>query len=261
MKRIIPTKYIAWLTLGCGLIGLLLRVIMYDAYVDGRGLLTVGNPLDLAVWVLTILTAALLVLALRPLVGPNTYAYNFWPSVPAALGTILAAAGILLTVLNGALYPQDTLTLLWRILGWISVLSLAAAGICRLLGKKPFFLLYAAVCVFFALHLANYYRIWSGNPQTPDYSFQLFACIFLMLFAYYQTAFTVGSGKRRPQLFTGLMGAFLCCLALAETETPWLYPGCMVWLLADRCTMKPPRRRHSVAQTDTGNEGDSREVI
>ena len=244
MKQWIPTRYIAWLALGFGLVGLMLMSAMYTLCVDDRGLLIRGNPFYLAALGVTALTALVLALAVWPLGGSNVYGYNFWPSISAALGAILAAASILVTVLDPARYPQDRLTLLWRISGYLAAAGLVAAGVCRWRGKQPFFLMYAAVCLFFALHLGNQYRVWSGNPQMPDYSFQLLACIFVMLFAYYQTAFAVGSGKRRAQLFTGLMGFCLCCTAMAKTETLWLYPGCALWMLADRCTMSPPKRRH-----------------
>lgn len=245
MKQRIPTRYIAWLALGFGLVGLMLMTAMYTLCVDDRGLLIRGNPFYLAAWGVNVLAALVLIPVLRPLGGHNAYGYNFWPSIPAALGAVLAAAGILATVLDPARYPQDNLTLLWQISGGLAAAGLTAVAICRWRGKQPFFLLYATVCLFFALHLANQYRIWSGNPQTQDYSFQLLACIFVMLFGYYQTAFTVGSGKRRAQLFAGLMGFCLCCTAMAGSETSWLYPGCALWLLADRCTMSPPNRRHT----------------
>lgn len=244
MKQRIPTRYIPWLALGFGLVGLMLMTAMYTLCVDDRGLLIQGNPFYPAAWGVITLAALVLALALRPLGGNNVYGYNFWPSIPAALGAVLAAAGILATVLDPSSYPQDRLTLLWQLSGYLAAAGLTAAGICRWRGKQPFLLMYAAVCLFFALHLGNQYRIWSGNPQTPEYSFQLLACIFVMLFGYYQTAFAAGSGKRRAQLFTSLMGFCLCCTALARTETRWLYLGCALWMLADRCTMSPPRRRH-----------------
>lgn len=243
MKQRIPANYIAWLSLGFGLVGFMLMTVLYSRCVDDLGLLVRENPFYPAAWGVMALAAVVLVLVLLPLGGSNTYAHNFWPSMPAAAGAVLAAAGILATVLLPSTAPQDRLTLLWKISGFLAAAGLVAAGICRWLGKQPFFLMYAAVCLFFALHLGNQYRLWSRNPQSSDYSFQLLACIFIMLFAYYQTAFTVGSGKRRAQLFAALMGFCLCCTALAKTENPWLYPGCALWLLADRCTMSPPNRR------------------
>lgn len=258
MKQPISKKWIAWLMPGLGMTGLLLRLAMYTRCIDGRGLLVRGNPYHLAAWGLTVLTAVVLILTLRKLDGSNVYSHNFWPSGPAAWAALLAAGSIVMTVLNTRDYPADTLTMLWRWSGFLAAVSLAIAGILRGMGKQPFFLLYAATCVFFALHIANQYRVWSGNPQAPDYSFQLLACIFIMLFAYYQMAFAAGSGKRRAQLFSALMGSYLCFLAAARTETLWLYIGCGVWLLADRCTMMPPRRRHT--GKEPGEKDSSEEV-
>lgn len=258
MKKPISRKMLPWLSLGGGLVGLLLRLAMYDRFVDGRELLIRDNPYHLAAWGLTALVALVLILALRSLDGPNDYRYNFWPSIPAAGAALAAAGGLFVTAVQADFYPLDTLTTLWRCAAFLACAALAAIGICRAVGKQPFFLLYAAVSAFFALHLANQYRIWSGNPQSPDYSFQLLACIFIMLFAYHQAAFTAETGKRRGQLFAGLMGAYLCCLAAARTDTLWLYPGCGLWLLADLCTLTQPRRRH--AQEKGDGEQPSQEV-
>ena len=258
MKQPTSKKWVAWLTFAFGLSGLLLRLALYPRCIDGRGLLIRENLYHPASWGVTALVAVVLILALRKLDGSNVYEHNFWPSIPAAIATLLAAGGIVMTVLDIQAYPADTLTMLWRWTGFLAAAALAAAGILRGLGKKPYFPLYALACVFFALHIANRYRIWSGNPQAPDYSFQLLACIAIMLFAYYQTAFTVGSGRRRAQLFSGLMGVYLCCLAVVRTDTLWLYIGCGAWMLADRCTMMPPRRRHT--GTEPGEEEPPEEV-
>lgn len=251
MKQRIPTSSIAWLALGFGLVGLLLMTVMYTRSVDDLGLVVRGDFFYPAAWGAMALAVLVLALMLRPLGGSNIYAHNFWPSMPAAAGAALAAAGIVATVLDPGRYPQDRLTLLWQIAGYLAAAGLVAAAVCRWLGKRPYFLMYAAVCLFFALHLGNQYRLWSGEPQTQRYSFQLLACIFIMLFGYYQTAFVVGSGKRRRQLFAALMGFALCCTAMAGKEIQWLYPGCALWMMADRCTMSPPKRRHTEGPAGT----------
>lgn len=256
MKQRIPTSYIAWLALGFGLMGLLLMTGMYTRSVDDLGLLVRGDIFYPAAWGVMAFAALVLALALRPLGGSNIYTHNFWPSIPAAAGAVLAAAGIVATVLEPGRYPQDRLTMLWQIAGYLAAAGLVAAAVCRWMGKRPFFLMYAGVCLFCALHLGNQYRIWSGEPQTQYYSFQLLACIFIMLFGYYQTAFAVGSGKRRRQLFAALMGFALCCTAMAGTERLWLYPGCALWMMADRCTMSPPKRRRTGSAAEAQLPGE-----
>lgn len=243
MKNLIPTKLIPCLTVSCAALGLVLRWAMYLTCVDDRGLLVSWNFFQIAGLAVSGVTAVFLILLLLPLDGSNQYRDNFSPSILGALGTLMGAGGILATVMSAEIYPDDRLTLFWMAAGLVSVLCLVAAAVFRFLGKAPFFLLYGAVCVFFALHIANQYQHWSGNPQIQDYSCQLFACIFLMLSAYYQAAFAVGSGKRRAQLFTGLMGVYLCALSLVRGDTPWLFLGGMGWLLTNLCALRPVRRR------------------
>lgn len=257
MKKLVPTKYVSCLILGCGGLGLALRWLLYATCVDTLGLLKSGNFLIPALWILTVLAAGFLAVQVFPLDGSNRYGDNFPASIPGAAGAFLAAMGILITVLGGPALPPDALTQVWRVLGILAALSLVVAGICRLKGKRPFFGFHGIVCVFFVLHLANQYRVWSGNPQTQDYSFQLYACIFMMLSAYYHTAFDVGLGRRRAQLFTGLMGTFLCCLCLIACDSPLLYLGCGAWLFTNLCSLTPPPRRRRTQASQGSESGES----
>lgn len=252
MKNLIPTKYIPLLALGCGLLGTLLRVLLYAFGVDDRGLLTDGHFLHITCWVLTFAAAVLLGITVFRLDGSNHYSDNFSASLPGALGAFAAAAGILFAVVTDEPAYRDFLTTIWTVTGIGAGLCLIVTGLFRLRGKQPLFLFHALVCVFFALNLANHYRLWSGNPQTQDYLFELLACILLMLFAYYQAAFDAGLGQRRPQLFTGLMATILCCLSLIPGDTPLVYLGCGSWCLLNLCRIHPPRRRRRRAPEAAG---------
>lgn len=258
MKNLIPTKYLPWLTLAVGCLGLLLRWLLYTLGVDDRGLLEEGHILQFLLWLLAAVWTAVLALSAFRLDGSNLYDDNFFPSVPGGAGCFLGAVGIVYTVVTGRGEFPDGLTNARMYLGVAAGASLIAIGVCRLSGKKPFFLLYGLVCAFFALNLANLYRVWSGDPQTENYAFSLFACIALMLAAYYHAGFCADSGQRRTQIFTGLMAALLCCLALGHTDTPLFYLGCGIWSLTNLCPMTPPRRRRrrtsdAVAGPETDN--------
>lgn len=260
MKNLIPTKYIPLLTLICGVLGAIFRWLLYAIGVDDRGLLGEGHLLHIACWALTLAAAAVLGLAVFPLDGSNHYKDNFSASVPGAVGAFLAAAGVLLSIPAGLREAPDTLSKIWAGLGIAAALCLIVTGVYRLMGKKPFFAFHAVVCVFFALNLANHYRGWSANPQTQDYTFPLFACIALMFSAYYHTAFEVGMGQRRMQLFSSLMGTILCCLCLAHGESPLFYLGCGAWCFLNLCPLNPPRRRRR-RQQETTPETPDREVM
>ncbi len=148
-----------------GVLGCLLRGALYRLCLDGKGLLPANHPLELALWALTLTALALIFLSVWKLDGSNRYPDNFSPSFPGAAGHILAAAGILLTVLLKRPRMSGVLGGLWQAVGLICVPCLAAAGFARLRGKRPFFLLHMAPCLFLVFHIVNHYRLSSGNPQ------------------------------------------------------------------------------------------------
>lgn len=249
MNKAIPTKYLPLLTLGASGLALSLRWMYYAFCMDSQGLLTVPHFLHIACWILTLGAAAFLAVAVHPLKGSNRYEDNFTTSLSGVLGSLLGAAGILITVLTGKGEYPDTLTVIWLILGVLAALGLLAAGVCRFLGRRPFFLFHGLVCAFFALNLTHHYRIWSGDPQSLNYVFQLLSCIALMLAAYYHTAFSVDMGQRRALIFSSMMAVFLCCLSLGHTEAPLFYLGCGAWVFLDLCPLTPPRRRRRRSRT------------
>lgn len=244
MKNVRKLKYLPGLVLILGLVGMVLRRGLYALAEDGKGLLTPLHPLEIGLWAVTAAAAVLILAVVCQLGGSNRYADNFDASVKAGAGSLAFAAGALLTVLLAREEAPGYLTAAWRGLGVLAALAMGAAGYCRVQGKRPQFLLHLAVCVFLMVHMVAHYQSWSGNPQLQDYVFSLLGCGVLMLFAYYNTAFDVGSGKRRMQLATGLLAVYLCCVAASRTEYPLLYLGGAAWALTDLCALIPVPRRH-----------------
>ena len=79
----------------------------------------------------------------------------------------------------------------------------------------------------------------------------MLGCVLLCLFAYQQTAFSVGLGKRRSQLFAGLAGAFFCFGAAALKMDALLYLTGGLWMLTNLCSLTPvPRRRKNPLITE-----------
>ena len=158
----------------------------------------------------------------------------------------IAAAGILLTVLL-PWWMEGRLLLLRRVLGAASAVGLIVAGRCRRAGKCPLFLTHLAVCAFFVVHMLGNYGIWCSNPQLQDYWLDLSASALMALFAFYEAAFDVGLGRRRMQLATGLMAAYLGCAALSGSGYLILYFGCAVWALTDLCSLTPKPKQENAA--------------
>lgn len=236
MKK--SAKILPILMLFSGAVTLALRFTLYAVAVDEKDLLTSGHPLEILLWLLTAATLALVIAAVRPLDGSNRYADNFGPSVAGALGAFALAAGILLPVIFSGTGVYAGLNRLRNLLGYLAAASLVAVGVCRLRGRQPFFGFHGLVCLFFAIHMVSRYRTWSRNPQLQDYVFSLCACIALMLFAFYQAAFDVGSGRRRMQLGTGLMAVYLCIGALYGAENPLICVTGCVWVLTNLCPLR-----------------------
>ena len=152
-----------------GTAAMLLRRQLYLTATDAKGLLVRGTPLEIMLMALTAAAGCILVLALKKDTGNSCYEENFSASVPAGLGHVAAAAGIFIMVRGTVFGMPGYLGLLWQLLGMAAPVCLILAGILRILGKKPFFLLHVIPCLFLLVHTVGNYRLWSSNPQMQDY--------------------------------------------------------------------------------------------
>ena len=178
----------------------------------------------------------LLFLVFRKEQGPKEYAANYSGSFPGALGHVAAAAGIFLTVYYPSSGVGNYLGRAWEVLGMVSPVCLVLAGISRLLGRKPFFLLHVIPCLFFMVHVITFYQLWSSDPQLQNYLFALLGTLALALFSYYTAAFEADCGSRRGTLVSGLAAVYLCLAELAWSAQPLLYLGGALWALTGLCS-------------------------
>lgn len=242
-KITIKSSALPFFILGAGGLGLVLRVLLYALTMDRSGLLPRFHPLHAAALLLSIATAGGLVWTLRKLDGSRSYRKNFPASTGAGIANLFSAGWLLM--LAYSLLAQADSRLDWAlvVLAFLSVACLIYTGYCRFRGQRPFFLAQGLITVFYAVYMVCQYRIWSANPQIPDYLFHVFACVFLCLTGYYLTAFSVKSGSRRGLLFCGLMAGFLCFLSLVGEGDSRFYVGGCIWALGNLCIIDPPKRR------------------
>ena len=215
-----------------GIAALAMRRVLYATAVDVKGLLVRNQPLGIALAVLTLGVLARIALAVRK---TDRDICETYPSVnlPAALGSVAAAAGILVTVRTGTAVTGSPLGNVWYGLGLAAAPCLLLAGIARLFGKKPFFLLHVAVCLFFVVHIVTRYQLWSANPQLQDYVFALLGAMALMFFGFYTAAGEADCGNPRMRLGMGLAAIYLCLAELARSACPALYLGGAIWVLTE----------------------------
>jgi hypothetical protein len=222
-----------------GNFAMVLRRQLYVNAVDHKGLLLRGTTLEILLLALTGVALALIFLGLKNDRGGYGYEENFSASVPAGLGHVAAATGIF-TMVRGTVFGMPGyMGLLWQLLGMAAPVCLVLAGILRILGKKPFFLLHVIPCLFLLVQTVGNYQLWSSNPQMQDYLFALLSVSALVLFSYYTAAFEADLGERRLVRSTGLAAIYLCLAELGYTADPAMYWGCMLWVLTSLWSMTP----------------------
>lgn len=243
----LPKKYayIPFLVLVAGILGTALRAVLYATGPDEKGLLAAHHPLHILCLVLSVSVAVFLILTLGKLKSGNSYQEAFPPTKQAIVPAVLAALWFLVSAVFTLDLADDRMDMVWAVLGFAAVPCVLFSGYCSLTGKRPLFLCHGLICVFFAADMICRYRIWSGNPQVPDYCFHLFASIFLILTAYHRTAFDVGLGRRRMFLFCSLMATFLCMLALVGPDQNDFYFGGAFWAVSNLAPLTTSGTRHS----------------
>lgn len=242
-KPTIKRTALPFLILGAGGAGLVLRVMLYTLGVDSQGLLPRMHLMHLLTLLLTAAVAILLIPSAKRLDGSNRFRHNFPASTSGGLSAVTAALFLLSMGLDLLSRADDTLEYVQvgMLLG--SVLCLLVTGIFRFRGKRPMVLFHGFLSLAFAFHMVCQYRLWSANPQLPDYIFHIFACVCLTLTAYNRAAFDVGMGKRTVFLFVSLMAVYLCFLALVGAGDARFYVAGGIWALGNLCPLDPPEKR------------------
>ncbi len=218
MNRFLKPKYIPAFVLGSGVLGAALRLWLFTAGVDSKGLIRAEHPANALTFILTAIVLGALYLYLPKAKGGK---YRYTPSLPAAIGYWVAAAGILIADFREVSSLHDRVTVVSFILGLAAAGALIMLGLCCLRGLRPNVLLHACVTVYLMVHLISQYRVWSAEPQLQEYVFQLLASVFLMLATYHRTTLDNGSGNRRLYRFFRYGALFFCCLAVVGGD--WLF--------------------------------------
>lgn len=236
MKNPFKPAILPWFTLGCGGLGLALRLWLYTN-IDQKGLLPATHPAATLLFILTALTLGALFLCVRPLKPLRKYAQLFPASMERALGCGAGAVGILAGALHQYKGGGDFLHLFTLILGVLAALGLGWTAVARLRGSRPFFLLHTVITVFFMLFAVCNCRSWGSEPQLQKYFFSLLACVCLMLTGYYLSVVDTRKGSRRWLVFFNQAALFFCCLSL-HGENRVFYLGMLLWLALDLCSVE-----------------------
>lgn len=240
MKKIFMPHILPLFTLGAGGLGFALRVWLFTAGVDEKGLVIPSHPANSLLFILSAAVICILFLCTRS-VSKLSYKQSFPASPAAAVGHWIAAAGILAADFAELADVGDTITVISFFLGLLAAACLVYLGWCRLKHIHPSMIFYTVVTIYLLVHLMSQYRIWSPEPQLQNYCFQLFASIFLMLSLYHRTALTCRMGSRKWFLFCSQAALFFCCLSL-QGESRLFYAAMAAWMTTDLCVCSAPRQ-------------------
>lgn len=222
-----------------GLLGLILRYFLYRFGFNEKGILPSSHPLHLICCALVPATAVWLLLQLKAMKKRD-----FRPGAAAApcrvLGGILA--GVLLAVSALGLFREGAglLSRVRAILALLAALAMPLSVYAPRERKLPRLFGRALICLYFVVDMLSRYRVWSGNPQLPDYVFHVAALVCLSLCSYHRLAFCTGIGQRRAHGFFSLMAMVLCLLCLVGPEPRLFYLSGALWAGAGMCTLTPP---------------------
>lgn len=228
MSTNLKSKYLKLFVVAAGLLGLMLRAVLFATGMDEKGLLMSGHWADTAVWLLTAAVIGASFFALRRCAGPEVYDDAFPAPTLRAIGCLVAACGLLLS--GAPVVAEVRLAAAEPILRILAAAAMAAVAYCRFRSKKPNFLLHGTVCLYLALRMVCRYQVWSSDPQLQDYAFYLGAHVALMLSCYQLAAFDVGSGNHKALWNWGLAAIYLCLTALPGSEEPFFLLCCAVWM-------------------------------
>lgn len=217
-----------------GFVGALLQLWQQSAYVDSAGFLDSWSLPEILTAALTAVVILLLLIGSFRCPKKTDYETSFPAFFPGAVGCFAAAAGILVTLFTTPA-KKDALQSITYLLGWASVVSLAALSGYRFLGKRPFFLFPAILTLYFLLSMISQYRVWSAVPQLQNYLYPLLALLAITLAVFHRAALVTDSGGFRSYLFYSRIALYFTCLALVCVHgTRYLfYLAMAVWLLTD----------------------------
>ncbi len=230
-------------TLVLGALSMGLYGYMLETCFDEKGLLIGGNLPGRLLWAAGLGFCAVLLLTLRTVGGDGSFGENF--SRCLLRGALMVASGGALALVVPALELDAS----WKIaLGYAAAGSMVWVGLCRMLGRGPFFGPSAVVCLFFMLELVNEYGHWSASPKLYLYAYQLLALVLVMLCAFHRACCDAGIIQRRKLLFTAFAGAYCALAAMVVAREPLLYLSIALWSLGAACTtgILPPDAQEEV---------------
>ncbi len=238
----IQYNHLLLLTLGAGLLSLLLRVWLYATGIDGKGLLLTGHPGNWMVYILTGLYLAFLGFCTFT-VGNNAPGYHqLFPASPISFfGNIVAGVGIGIGSILELVQNFQLITLILCITGLATAASLIYLALCRQRRLQPSMAFHGIFTVYLMIHTVSQYRVWSTQTQLQDHFFCLLASVFALLAVLHRTAMDAREGNRKAYIFFNQAALFFSIAAIRDEN--WLFfLSLAVWCGVNLCSLYSGKR-------------------
>lgn len=240
MKLPFQNKHLPLITLGAGIIGMLLR-IWYLTSTDAKGLLPAFHLADTFCYIIFAIGLAVILLTVRQLPNEGKYHRLFPASIRRCVGCAVGALTILFTSLYDVIH-KASLSLPALILGVFAAASLLLLAFCRYKGSRPTAFLLLPPVVYLMFHAVIQARLWSSETQASVIFFPFMASIFLLIHAYFLAALTVRQKGLRQYVFFNQVTLLLCCISFS-CNSRLFYMGMAAWVGLDLCAFPKKRRR------------------
>lgn len=243
MKAFFRRNLLPLLALELGILGALLRGILYAENIDDHGLLPLFDFAEVLLWAVTLFMIVSLIWTTRNLHRGTGYTFNYPPSVFQAIAMALSAIGFVVSSAMVLFSGADTVATVSAAFGILSGLILLYLAFCRWKGIHPSAFFPLIICIFLIVRLVYCYRLWSSDPQLQNYLFPLLSNVCAMLAAYYTTAFTDGRGSRKLHTVFHLATAYFALASLPVCEDILFYLSLGLWMFADLCNLTPAPKK------------------
>lgn len=233
MKKLFshPKFYHVYLLLG--LLGMAAQFWFSSVKPDAAGLLPQWHPATVITAVLMVITAVLAVLT-TPFIRMPSY-----PALVRAIGAAVAAVFMLISAI--VLFVRADI--LSGILALLASLGSVYVSFCRTKKQKVHYAVYALFALCYMFYLISCYRLWSAEPETVRYVFQLLALVCAMLVFYQKAALHARTGKFATYHFWRCMTLVLSLTAIPGAVNPTLYLAAAVWMVLDSSPRHPKKDR------------------